>query len=277
MKYFHYAMMLSVVLLAGCANQGALQGGPPDVTPPTIEYTYPENGATNFSDDKIRIEFDKYVDQAKASESIFISPHIGSMEYDWNGSDLQIRFDEKLHANTTYVVNVGTDVVDLHNNNRMAQAYTLAFSTGATIDKGVIQGKVYPMIAGEPVSGIMIFAYRLDGLNADTLNPQKTKPDFITQSGNNGDFLFMHLPFGTYRVIAVKDEYRNFVYDPEIDQFGVLTDDIRLSPADTMRTGQLMRMATEDTTAPRLIKVSAVDDSHVLAEFSEPILPQSIR
>ena len=277
MKYYFTVFSLSVVLFSGCANQGGLQGGPPDLVPPKIESTYPENGTINFSDDKVRIAFDKYVDQAKAAESIFISPHIGTLEYDWNGSDLKISFDEKLHANTTYVVNIGTDVVDLHNNNRMAQAYTLAFSTGSAIDKGVIQGKVYPMNAGEAVSGIMIFAYRLDGINADTLNPKKTKPDYITQAGNNGDFSLTHIPFGTYRVIAVKDEYRNYVYDPETDQFGVLTEDVRLTSADTMRTGLLMRMAVEDTTAPRLIKVSALDDSHVLAEFSEPILSQGVR
>jgi hypothetical protein len=276
MKYIFALLNLSVLLLVGCANQGAVQGGPPDLVSPTIASTYPENGTTNFNDTKIRIEFDKYVDQAKANESIFISPHVSSLEYDWSGSKLEVTIDEKLHPNTTYVVNVGTDVVDLHNNNRMAQAYTLAFSTGASIDKGAIQGKVYPMNAGETVSGIMIFAYREDGLNTDTLNPQKIKPDFITQTGNNGDFALTHIPFGTYRVIAIKDEYRNYVYDSEVDQFGVLTTDVRLTPTDTLCRGLLMRMAVEDTTAPRLIKAAALDDSHVLAEFSKPILLQSV-
>lgn len=268
--------ILFIVLLASCAGQVAPQGGPVDTAPPTIISTSPLLYTTKFNGDNIVLEFDEYVDHRSLEESIFISPNLGALEFDWSGTEVTIHFSEKLRTNTTYVVNVGTDVNDVHNRNRMAQAFTLAFSTGETIDRGAIEGKVYPQKSGDQVSGVMVFAYNLgvmdpDTLSADTLNPQTTRPDYITQTGKDGAFFFRHLSFGIYRVFAVKDEYRNLLYDPEIDEFGVPSKNIALTSDDTLQTNVTMRLSTADTTAPRLLKVAPQDRRHLLVEFSEPM------
>jgi hypothetical protein len=243
---------------------------------PEIVSTYPDSSSMrNFNDTKIRLEFDRYVNERSVEEAIFISPYIGTLEFNWSGKELEILFSEKLRSNTTYVMNVGTDVVDL-NNNRMAQAFTLAFSTGKELDRGVIEGRVYPRNNGDAVSGIMIFAYRLNGLNPDTLNPIIEKPDFITQTGKNGDFFLRHIPFGSYRVFAIRDEYRNLIYDREADEYGVPSSIINISASDSLTKGILMKLAKEDTTGPRLVKVTAPDRNHILAEFSESINPASV-
>jgi hypothetical protein len=158
----------------------------------------------------------------------------------------------------------------------MAHAFTLAFSTGKEIDRGAIEGRVYPRNNGDAISGIMIFAYRLDGLNPDTLNPIIVKPDFITQTGKNGDFFLHHIPFGNYRVFAVRDEYRNLVYDREIDEYGVPSGIINITVSDSITTGVLMKLAKEDTTCPRLVKVTTPNRNHILVEFSESINPVSV-
>jgi hypothetical protein len=262
--------------LAGCANQQPPEGGPIDRTMPEIVSTYPDSSSMlNFSDQKIQLEFDRYVNERSVEEAIFISPYIGTLEFNWSGKELDIQFSEKLRPNATYVVNIGTDVEDL-NRNRMAQAFTLAFSTGKEIDRGIIEGRVYPRTYGDVISGIMIFAYRLNGLNPDTLNPIKDKPDFITQTGKNGEFFLHHVPFGSYRVFAIRDEYRNLVYDREIDEYGVPSGIINLTASDSLSTGVLMKLAKEDTTGPRLVKVMTQNWNHVLAEFSEPIDPASV-
>ena len=248
------------------------QGGPPDTEPPKVISSYPGPYTLRYSDNKIAIEFDEYVDHRSAEESIFISPHIGDLEFDWSGTEVEVAFSDNLRKNTTYVVTVGTDVVDLRNQNRMAQAFTLAFSTGEEIDHGAIQGKVFAGGQKDAApEGVMIFAYLLDNINPDTLNPQTLKPDYISQTGKSGDFLLRHLSFGSYRIFAVKDEYRNLLYDPEADEFGVPFRSIRLTPEDTMASDIIMRLAKEDTTKPRLIKVAAKDRNHLLAEFSEPL------
>lgn len=276
--FMYYIMMLygAALFLAGCANQQPPEGGPIDRTMPEIVSTYPDSSSMrNFNDTKIRLKFDRYVNERSVEEAIFISPYIGTLEFNWSGKELEILFSEKLRSNTTYVMNVGTDVVDL-NNNRMAQAFTLAFSTGRELDRGVIEGRVYPRNNGDAVSGIMIFAYRLNGLNPDTLNPIIEKPDFITQAGKNGDFFLRHIPFGSYRVFAIRDEYRNLIYDREVDEYGVPSGIINISASDSLTKDILMKLAKEDTTGPRLVKVTAPDRNHILAEFSESINPASV-
>lgn len=260
-----------VLLLVSCAGQVAPQGGPVDTTPPTIISTFPPPYTTKFAGDNIVLEFDEYVDHRSTEESIFISPNLGALEFNWSGTEVTIHFTEKLRSNTTYVVNVGTDVTDVHNRNRMAQAFILAFSTGEEIDRGAIEGKVYPQKSGDQISGVMVFAYNLGVMNPDTLNPQTTRPDYITQTGKDGAFFFRHLSFRSYRIIAVKDEYRNLLYDPEIDEFGVPSNNIVLTPDDTLQTNVTMRLSTADTTAPRLLKVTPQDRRHLLVEFSEPM------
>jgi hypothetical protein len=278
MKCCFPLFLLFVLLLVGCANQQLPQGGPVDTTPPEIISIYPDSNAQNYNDSKIIIEFDRYVDERITEESIFISPYIGTLEFNWSGTELEISFSEKLRQNTTYVVNIGTDVKDrFRGQTRMAKAYTLAFSTGPDIDRGGIEGFVLPMKNGTTASGVMIFAYQLDALNPDTLNPITAKPDFITQAGENGNFFLHHIKFGSYRIFAIRDEYRNLVYDRETDEYGVPSGIINVTSVDTLVTGVLMKLAKEDTTGPRLVKVIAQDRNHVFAEFSETINPASIK
>ncbi len=258
-------------MFLSCANQLPPSGGPVDTVPPKIISTVPAPYTVRFSDRKIDLEFDKYVDHRSAEESIFISPYVGDLEFDWSGKGVEITFSEKLKADKTYVVNVGTDVVDLNNRNRMAQAFTLAFSTGNDIDHGAIRGRVYTIKPTDAPEGVMVFAYQLAGMDADTLNPRTLKPDYITQTGKNGDFFFQHLAFGAYRVVAVRDEFRNLLYDPEADDFGVPARPLVLTATDTMQSFVFMQLAKEDTTKPRLVKVDAPDVHRVSIEFSEPL------
>ena len=277
MKTFSIALniLLSLgyaLLLVSCANQIPPQGGPVDTTPPKIVSTYPAENTLHFSDKHLDFEFDKYVEHRSAEESIFISPHIADLEFDWSGKELEVTFTGGLRKNTTYVVNVGTDVKDLRSPpNRLAQAYTFAFSTGADIDRGGIRGKVFPAKPADHPEGVMIFAYQLSGINPDTLDPRRQNPDYITQTGLNGAFYLQHLAFGAYRIVAVRDEYRNLLYDTQIDEFGVPARDFFLSVADTLQDDVFMQLGREDTTAPRLVKADPRDMNHLSIEFSEPI------
>ncbi|MGH2569450.1 MAG: Ig-like domain-containing protein, partial [Bacteroidota bacterium] len=265
------ALHCCILMLGGCAGQVPPDGGPIDRDPPQIISTYPANYTTQFHDNRIALEFDEYVDRRSVQESIFISPYVGELEFDWSGREVEVTFAEPLRENRTYVVTVGTDVVDVNNRNRMGQAVTLAFSTGDFIDQGTIEGQVYPLQSKDSPEGVMVFAYLLIPGSPDTLNPQTTKPDYITQSGKGGEFAFRHLLLGKYRLLAMRDEYRNLLYDPETDEYGVPASDIQLSFADTLRSDVFIRLAKEDTTAPRLIKITPQDRTHLLAEFSESL------
>jgi hypothetical protein len=253
--------------MVGCAGQVQPSGGPPDAVPPTIIRTVPDTNALHVSTKFVELEFSEYVDRRSVEEAIFISPHVGTLEFDWGGRDVQINFSDTLRRNTTYVVTVGTDVVDLRAQNRMAQGFTLAFSTGDSLDPGEIQGKV---VDDEP-GGVLIFAYNLRGIDADTLNPTHLRPDYIMQTGADGQFRLRNIVLSKYRVIAVRDEYRDFVYDREIDAYGVTQQDVTITPDKPREAGLWFRLAKEDTTKPFLSSVTAPDQYHLLLRFSEPL------
>lgn len=263
------APLLAGLLIAACAGQAPPAGGPEDFDPPTIVSVVPAPYTTSFTGRSIVLEFSEYVHRASVNESVFISPSVGPLEFDWSGKEVEISFTRALKENTTYVVNVGTDVRDIRNDNRMAQAFVLAFSTGDSIDRGAMEGRVFPAQAGGEVSGIMLFAYKLDGLDPDTLDPTVLQPDYITQTGSDGGFFFRHLTLGRYRVCAVRDRYRDLLYNPETDEYGVLSRDILLTPEDTLASGLMIRMARADTTAPRLLEVRVHNDRLLTLAFSE--------
>ncbi len=261
-----FAACLGLVFLH-CAGQQPPPGGPVDTTSPAIIRTLPDTNATNIRPESIELEFSEYVDRRSVEESIFLSPYAGKPEFDWSGTTLNIRFPEKLKDNRTYVLTVGTDVVDVRARNRMGTGYTLAFSTGDSIDRGSIQGRVYD----RKPEGIMIFAYVLDGLNPDTLNPAVSRPDYITQTGSNGGFVLSNVGMFSYRLFAVRDEFKNLLYDKQTDEYGVTSRDVILAGESPHATGATFRMAREDTAKPFLSTVQAVDRYGVLVKFSEPI------
>ena len=255
------------LLLSGCAGQVPPGGGPRDTVPPAIVRTIPDSNAVRVTPDAITLEFSKYVDRRSVEESIFISPYPGDLRYDWSGKAVTFAFSGKLRENTTYVVNVGTDVADLRERNRMASSFTLAFSTGDSIDRGFINGRVYD----EKPDGVLIFAYRLSGLLPDTLDPSRVKPDYVTQTGKNGTFSLAHLAFGPYRVFAVRDEYHNFIYDRQVDQFGVAPGDFILSGPHPVVDDLSYRLSKEDTTRPFTAGARALDRYRIRVMFSEPL------
>jgi hypothetical protein len=266
----HIPAVLLSFLLVSCAGQRAPEGGPIDTDPPYVASTIPANYTTRFNGKSLTIEFNKYVDHRSVEGALFISPSLGQLQFDWSGREVEIRFTGTLRRSTTYVVTVGTDVADLHNRNKMAQSFTLAFTTGEDIDHGAIEGRVFPRKETDPALGVMVFAYKLDGLNPDTLDPRTTTPDYVTQTGKDGAFLLRHLAFGTYRVIAVRDEYKNLLYDPETDDYSTEPEEIALTPSDTLKPGVWMKLRKEDTTAVRLTKVASINQRHLTLEFSAP-------
>ncbi len=259
--------LLCVLLLIGCAGQVPPSGGPVDSVPPEIIRTEPDSNAVRVTTDRIVLEFSEYVDRRSVEESIFISPYVGQLEFDWSGTEVTIHLGEPLKMNTTYVVNVGTDIIDLRARNRMAHGFTLAFSTGDSIDQGAVAGRVFD----DKPEGIMLFAYALSTINSDTLDPSRSKPDYIMQTGKNGVFSFSNIRFDTYRIFAVRDEYRNLIYDRQTDQVGVAVTDVTLT-ADQPRVADIwFRLFTEDTTKPFLTKVTPLTHSQLQVRFSEPL------
>jgi hypothetical protein len=273
-KIFFFILILFLFIISSdCAHQVYPTGGPVDLEPPKIVDTYPIPNSLNVNTNKIHFEFDEYVDRSSFEKSVYISPsNPAAPEYSWSGKEIDILLPYELKKNKTYTITIGTDVVDVHNKNRMADAYTLAFSTGNEIDSGFISGKIYD----EKEEGLLVFAYKLDSLFADTLDPSRTYPDYTTQSGRKGEYSLKFLSNGKYRVFAVKDEYRNLLYDSEVDKIGMAISDQEINKDNKVIRDVNFKLALFDTTSPKLYSAEATDNRHVLLKFSKNINASSL-
>jgi hypothetical protein len=253
------------LLLLSCANQIPPPGGDEDLIPPEVSEVFPPNGTTNFKEDYIEIEFSEYVETRSVQDAIFISPEISEvLEFDWTGRTLEITFPDSLKPNTTYTITVGTDAVDLNNKNNMATSFIFAFSTGDEIDNGTVRGRVYDR---EP-EGVLITAYKIDG---DEINPTETKPDYRSQVDADGTFRLLGLAEGRYRIFALKDDFRDFLYNIGDDEYGSPYKEIQLTDTDSVFVGLNFLLTKEDTIKPDLFNVTMTDKHHFLVEFGEYI------
>lgn len=255
--------LLTIIVLVRCANQLPPGGGEIDLTPPEIIFNYPANGTVNFAENYFELEFSEYVDKRSFKEALFISPAFDEKyEISWSGKSVEVYFPDGLKKNVTYVVTVGTDVVDLNNRNRMANSYSFAFSTGEKIDTRTISGKVF----GKGIEGTLIFAYRFID---DTTTYLNRKPDYLSQIGKDGSYKLNGLSESVYRVFAVKDQLRDFIYQMDQDEIGIPFKDINLTGTDSSFSGLNFFINKIDTVAPRLISTVMTDRNHILVTLSE--------
>ncbi|MBK8946023.1 MAG: Ig-like domain-containing protein [Ignavibacteriae bacterium] len=252
-------------LLLSCANQLSPPGGEKDIIPPKIISSYPENGKINFSDNYIELTFSEYVNKRTINDAFFISPILeNNPEFSWTNKSVEISFDEKLKENTTYSIVIGTEVADINNNNKMSEPFILTFSTGSKIDSGSISGKVF----ADKVDGTMIFAYSNKN---DTLNIYKKKPDYVSQVNKKGEFTINGLANGIYEIFAVKDEFKNLVYDKGNDLIGYSTSSITVADSQNKIENINFFLTNEDTLAPNFQSITMTDKNHIVIEFNEPI------
>ncbi|MCX8106561.1 MAG: Ig-like domain-containing protein [Ignavibacterium album] len=263
--------MLFAMILFGCANQLPPGGGEVDTIPPEIIETYPKDGTVNYKENYFEFTFSEYVDKRSFREAIFISPAVdGEMEVDWTGKTVTVSFPKGFKPNLTYVVNIGTDVVDLNNRNRMASSFNLTFSTGYEIDRRKISGKVF----NKDAEGTLIFGYIM---NDDTTNYLLSKPMYISQIGKDGKFQLNGLAAAKYRVFAVKDQIKDFIFQADQDMIGIPFQDLTLAKSDSSFDGLNFFLVKADTTKPRLMEALMTDERHILTKFSEEPDTSSIR
>lgn len=269
MKKWHVFLVMSAIILSACANSQPPSGGLPDKTPPTVLSAEPSTATLHFSGKAVRMTMNKYVNKQQFKDNFFISPAV-KMDISWSGKEVEIEFKQPLDTNTTYAMTVGTGYSDLHGV-KPSEAFTLIFSTGSHLDSGLIRGKLFD----DNPSGAFIFLYPLDKCNPDTLNPAHTKPKYRTQVGTSGSFDFKALPKGRYRLIAVRDEFRNELFDEGVDAFGAPISDLTIDEGVKAQT-ELRIAPARDTIPPALFSVNSLSSRRLKANFSEKLDTNSV-
>lgn len=211
MRRHIYIVVALVLLLASCANRGqGPQGGPRDTIPPMVLVEKPINGTLLFTGKEIAIQFDEYIQLDDIQNNVLISPpQQNAPEVKAIGKKLTVTFQEDLLDSTTYTIDFGSAICD-YNEKTPLHGYVYSFSTGEHIDSLTISGFVYNAANISPVSSALVGVHRILEDSAFSTMPFA----HVTRSNDEGAFTIHNVQPGNYRIYALNDVSRDFLYQP---------------------------------------------------------------
>ena len=272
-----------------------------DTTPPEVISVSPQPDSTRVDQNsKIEITFSERMSGKPTEESIFISPFPKKpFDYKWRGNRFILSPSEPLLESKTYVVTIGTGAQDLRRNH-LSESYTFAFSTGIALDYGSISGEVWMKQEDGSTSfdfaqdkslttsefrteaEVSIWAYLSCSEHSEPISdtilidPERDKPDYITQSDVDGKYVFKNLSVGKYRLFAVEDLNRDQIWNPDKEAIGVSTQDVELTPDDVSCNHVDFILALRDTTKPNLLNCQSSNKNQIRVDFDENLRAESV-
>lgn len=210
-QYIVYGGILATLLFASCANRGqGPQGGPRDSIPPVVLKETPLNGTLNFSGKEIVVQFDEYIQLYDVQKNVLISPPQQTPpEVKAVGKKLSVVFQEDLIDSTTYTLDFGAAICD-YNEKVPLEGYVFSFSTGDVIDSLAISGRLYDAATLNPIPSVLIGIHRNLSDSALSTIPFTR----ITRTDSEGNFTIHNIHAGTYRLYALNDISRDYIYQP---------------------------------------------------------------
>ncbi len=200
-------------------------GGPKDTIPPVIIALNPDNFTTNFSTNKVYIEFNEFVQIKDQNKEMFTSPAMKKMPLvATRGKGIVITIRDTLKENTTYAIDFGSAIRDNNEGNPL-NAMRYVFSTGDKVDSLMCSGYTADSYKADSVSRTYIWFYIADSLpvtpdyDSTIFNRQ---PDVIARAQNNGIFIAQNLKPVDYRIYAFGDKNDNKMYEAGTDMVGIL-------------------------------------------------------
>jgi Bacterial Ig-like domain len=263
----HYTFVLIIIYALGlysCANVSTPSGGPKDETPPELIKTIPENGNMNFNSNRLFFDFNEFIQLKSPDEQILISPPLSSKPiYKIKGKSLTLIFTDTLNPKTTYSINFGQSIVDLNEGNPINNL-NYVFSTGNEIDSSSVSGIVKDVWTGKPLENIAVFLYKSMEDSIVFLE----KPFYVGYTDVSGNFIVKNLKPGEYKMIALEDLSRNYLYEPKSEKIGFLNDPVWVSENVTGIEFNLFN------SLPEKYKINAINQpspTRVLIELNKPI------
>jgi uncharacterized protein (DUF2141 family) len=228
-----------VLCCHACARQGAPTGGPKDTTPPGIDTLGSSpNFATRSNPRRLELKFDEWITLSDVPAQVVVSPPLAKKpEVTLRGKKVLVAFDEaeQFRENTTYTINFGTAVKDLHEGNP-AKDLRFVFSTGDFIDSLNLKGRIVDAFTGEPIDNIAVMLY--DNL-ADSV-VRKDRPYYFSRTDKTGVYDIKNLKSGAFKVAAVEDLDQNLRWDGENERIGFV--DTAVTIHDSLRGLVVMRL-----------------------------------
>jgi len=232
-----------IISSLGCANIIPPVGGPRDSLPPVLIAAAPKDSATNFTGNRITLNFDEFVEIQNAFENVLVSPTPNNVPIiSSHLRTVTIKIKDTLEPNTTYSINFGNALRDVNEGN-VYKEFTYVFSTGRTLDQHTFSGKVIMAETGKIDSTLIVVLHR----NFDDSVVAKEKPRYITKLDGKGTFNFKNLPAGTFALYAIPNEFSRH-YDDTTKPFAFADSAIKTTQ-NTPVTLYAYQLAKKDTAA----------------------------
>ena len=232
LKRILFPLLIFVIILCNnCAQIGPLTGGAKDATPPKLLSVLPKDTSTYvpISNATFIFQFDEMVDVKAVSSAMIINPFMDNKpEVRASGKKMIVSFDDDLQPNTTYQIQFGKSVGDIHENNKYKNL-TYIFSTGPTIDTNTISGKAKWALTSNSVKDVSIMLFT----NLTDTAATRTKPSYVVKTDSAGTFSLSAIKPGTYQVVAITDKNNNNAYDGG-EALGFTNSPITISGNDTI-------------------------------------------
>lgn len=213
---FSFMIFAGWLFVSSCASKVAPGGGPKDVAPPTLVKAEPENYSANFNAKEITIAFDEFIQLKDLEKQLVISPILKPLpSVTIKKKNLVIKFNSDLEPNTTYTLNFGNAVADIHEGNAV-ESFQYVFSTGAFVDSLSVKGKTVNAQNRKAEKGILVMLYRS---NEDSL-PLKNPPDYFSKTDESGNFIIKNIAAGSYKIFALADADGNYLFNSSDEMIG---------------------------------------------------------
>ncbi|HZW77871.1 MAG TPA: Ig-like domain-containing protein [Flavobacteriaceae bacterium] len=243
---YFLSVVLILLLFTDCAKKGTPSGGPRDTIPPVMLRSSPENYSTHLKGSEIEIRFDEYIKLKDLQTELVISPPLKNNPFitPLNTSKvLKIKINDTLAPNTTYVFNFGNSITD-NNEGNVYKDFKYVFSTGDYIDSLKLKGRIKDAEKAVPEFPVTVMLYEINEKYTDSIIFSE-KPRYVTGTKDTtGIFEFTNLKAGRYRIAALREKTRNYLYNPKEDKIGFLQEEVRV-PTDTTLTISLFKEALE--------------------------------
>ena len=258
-------LLLTAFLAQRCANAVAPTGGPKDNMPPVVVEAVPENNSINFIGKKIEITFDEYITLENANQNVLISPPLSEKpDIKLHNKTVVVKFKESLTPNTTYTINFGSAIKDLHEGN-LFKDFVYSFATGDHIDTLSVKGNVLSAADKKPVENAYVGLYAADLANVSDL-PMSAKPNYITKTDKEGRFSLNGLADKNYLIFALKDVNSNLYFDQPNEEVAFL--DSLVHPNDSI--SHTLYMFTEVDSTQVLLEKKLIEEGLLRFVFRHP-------
>ena len=228
-----FLTVLTAVILHSCANIAAPTGGPRDIDPPVPLRASPNFYARNVSTNTSRIQiwFDENVRLVNPAQNVIITPPQTNLPVVRAlGRRVVVDLNDELPPNSTVVIDFTNAIVD-NNEGNVLENFVFMFSTGDALDTLSISGHVISAYNLEPQQNIIV------GLHTNLEDSAFTTLPFerISRTDSRGHFTIRGVQPGEFRIFALDDMNRNFMFDQPQEAIAFLSDIIVPSVHDATR------------------------------------------